>query len=473
MRRDDIERVSDIYFVCLLPPVETSAPHSIHDPNRLLHHRAQQHNSNEHSIQMNPSDPSEWSSSRLPQLTQLDSLQRCLICKDFLKAPVITSCNHTFCSQCIRQHLMSTTLCPLCKTEQFESNLKRVILLEEIVLCYQSLRSDLLQLLRAQEEEKQQPSQRHQSPEAEIIEIPDDGSPVKSLGPVPNDNKRPTVPARQEYVSCPVCSQSMTAEFLQASHLDDCLSGKKTKVPKPAPAKRKTEIASFFQPKKRQQIDHSSFYFSQPEKHHHEVKKIPKMDFASLTTPKLKNKLSALKLATTGSRTQLELRYNHYYLLHNSNLDSSHPVSDLVLRQRLMQWEKSHQAFSSPHGGNGVFGDSLSHKSLTDKDFPVGAWLDKYHDEFRRLVKQARASAKKRKHEAKTDMSANGVADANSDDSTHQHQHPVPHTGAKAEKPDGSSGLTSEKDGEDDYDNSGENVFDFSNSTLFPTQDAD
>lgn len=348
------------------------------------------------------SDPSDWEASKLPRLSQLDSLQRCLICKDLLKAPVITSCNHTFCSQCIRQHLMAESLCPLCKTEQFESNLKRNILLEEIVLCFERLRPELLDQLKADEPAEPAPVRSTESAsEPEVIEVSDE------------DSKPDKIPA--DHVQCPVCGQSMTAEFLQRSHIDDCLSGKKAKVPPaPRPAKRPKGISSFFQPRKRQDVNHSSFYFSQPEKHRHEIKKIPKVDFASLATPKIKEKLAQLKLPTTGTRAQLELRYNHYYVLHNSNSDSSHPVSDLALRQKLLQWEKSHSAFLAAAAPGGLFGGSLSHKTVSDKDFPVGLWLNTYKKEFRRLIRAARKTQKRKNGDDPSDNGpgSGGTADA-------------------------------------------------------------
>lgn len=292
---------------------------------------------------------------------------------------------------------MAESLCPLCKSEQFESNLKRNVLLEEIVLCFERLRPDLLEQLQLPENSPL-PEQKV-TPEHEVIEILDEES-ASSSAPNPNDN----------LVLCPVCQQRMEADFLQRSHLDDCLNGKPTKTPpQPRPstalAKRSKGISSFFQPRKRQNVNHSSFYFSQPEKHHHEIKKIPKIDFTSLATPKLKEKLSQLKLSTSGTRNQLELRYNQYYVLHNSNLDSNRPVSDLELRQKLMQWEKSHAAFSAAALPGGLFADSLSHKCIADKDFPSRLWLDTYKKDYKRLIRAARANRKKKKTADASDSS--------------------------------------------------------------------
>lgn len=350
---------------------------------------------------MAPSDfeLSDWKTTKLPRLSQLDSLLRCLICKDFLKAPVITSCNHTFCSQCIRHHLMSVSRCPLCKNEQFESNLKRNILLAEIVACYESVRPDVIELATKREvregdggtrQNLPKPTKANKEPENEVIEVLDepeaDSAPLTPLTPPPGS------------VSCPICGEHMSAEFLQRKHLDECLSGKKKSIPKSVTAKRKREsISLFFQPRKKsKEVDHEKFYFAQADKHHHDTRKLPKLDFGSVTTPKLKEKLSALKLAVSGTRPQLELRYNQFYLLHNSNLDLSRPALDLELRQKLNQWEKLHLGFSAPVSVNTIFGDQLSHKSITDKDFPVGAWLEKFRDEFRELTRAARRSVKRK-----------------------------------------------------------------------------
>lgn len=386
-------------------------------------------------------EPSDWKQSKIPRLSQLDSLQRCLICKDFLKAPVSTSCNHIFCSQCIRQHLISVSRCPLCKTEQFESNLKRAVLLEEIVSCFKEIRNDLISLVAS---EPTQPGKTETQREAEVK------SDVEVIEVI--DNSTPALPAKLQpgQAQCPVCGHVMNADHLQRHHINLCLEGKKDTSLQAAPKRKQKDVSLFFQRRTRAktespEVDHERFYFQEGHKHQRESKRIPKIDFASLSTSKVKEKLAALKLATLGSRAQLELRYNHYYLLQNSNLDSNRPVSDLELRQRLNQWEKSHQAFSAPVASNTIFGDVLSHKSLSDKDFPVKAWLDKYRDEFRLLVRAAKKSRKRRAQvalgETKAEVSAEGDSTSNQSE-----------TSALLENSELSQGPA---------------IFDFSKSTLF------
>ncbi|CUM45264.1 Postreplication repair E3 ubiquitin-protein ligase RAD18 [Debaryomyces fabryi] len=396
-------------------------------------------------------DPSDWESTKLPNLKELDSLQRCYICKEFLKAPVITSCNHTFCSHCIREYLIVNSHCPLCKAEQFESNLKRVILLEEIVLCYSKFRPILLELLKKEESEHAydkstspssdtpsnlEESRKRASSDQEVIEISSDDNNTPELSEISSEitkkkikteastNSRNAIPTRNEMVECPICSEVMSADLLQTQHIDYCLSGKSQPsssrftgtsalkyqtMKKRLSNKANNGISSFFKPADNNKpitaavgkfdlskSDNQNFYFDEVSKHHHnDVKKLPKLDFGSLTTPKLKEKLSHLKLPVQGTRNQLELRYNHYYILFNSNLDSNHPLSEKVLRQKLNQWELSHLAFTNQGSTSTLFNNgSPSVKSITDKNFSVKEWLDANKNEFKSLVKAARASIK-------------------------------------------------------------------------------
>lgn len=359
----------------------------------------------------NITDSSDWQQTKLPNLSELDSLKRCYICKEFFKAPVTTSCNHTFCSQCIREYLITNNLCPLCKTELFESNLRRDILLDEIVTCYTRIRPYLFELLKkdlkaAEESKENTPKKRVVQDVIEILseeESPNDSAP---------ENKRikleppSSIPAKDDLVECPICCEKMPAELLQSRHIDDCLSGKKTVIPKYSLrtiSKKKssrTGIASFFKnlplaasPTSLPEVGHKDFYINEVSKQN-DAKKLPKLDFLSLTTPKLKEKVAILKLPTSGTRVQLELRYNQYYVLFNSNLDSNRPVSDKILKQKLNQWELSHLAFTTTTANLFNSRNHLSNKSITDKNFLPKEWSDAFKKDFRRLTRAAKKSVR-------------------------------------------------------------------------------
>ncbi|KAG7660821.1 RAD18 [[Candida] subhashii] len=377
-------------------------------------------------------DPTDFRNTRLPVLAELDVLERCYICKEFFRAPVSTTCNHTFCSQCIREYLITNNLCPLCKSEVFESNLRRDVLLEEIVTCYSKIRPHLLKLIKKdpiKDDERIEvvaSTKKRQLEDVDIIEIASDD------GASSDENKRmkmepsssdlqdiPSIPSSDDLVSCPVCEMQMSAEVLQNSHIDDCLNGKVprrsiTRITSKTKQSPRNSISSFFKPVSSTPVRSSpspsppttlgnaDYYFNETTKQTLETKRLSKLDFSSLTTPKLKEKLSALKLPTQGTRNQLELRYNQYFVLYNSNLDSNRPISDKILRQRLNQWELSHSAFNNQNGGLFRSRSSISNKSITDKNFSVKEWMDAYQQEFRELIKVAKKSAKRSRTERAT-----------------------------------------------------------------------
>ena len=423
-------------------------------------------------------DPTDWQQSRLPALGALDGLLRCFVCKEFFRAPVITACNHSFCSQCIREALVASGQCPLCGSEQYESSLRRDPHLEEVAGCFSHLRPALLDLVRPPSvpdvieiasDEEPLPGAVNASrnlPKTSSLEVMDqkntnglkvdkgtlqtDINLASSLPRTPSEsasgnlysrsnravdanvsNSKSASPANKrlnntsmsatttkvdnsasissQLVLCPVCNRQMSAEKLQTTHLDSCLTDQV--LPS---KKRKSSISSFFlslsgpsnTPKTitLPDIPKESYYErelkrAKAKSHTPEIKKLPKLDFASLSTPKVKEKLSFLGLPTSGTRAMLELRYNHYYILHNSNLDGNHPVSDKVLRQRLNRWELSNLAFSGG-GDSSLFqtASSLSSRSISDKDFPIKLWNKQNDAEYRRLTRLARESAKRDKN---------------------------------------------------------------------------
>lgn len=353
------------------------------------------------------SDPSDWDHTRVPQLREIDALSRCYICKEFFTAPVLTSCNHTFCSQCIRALLIVKQQCPLCKAELFETNLARNILLEEIVRSFATVRRNLIEAVGKKEASTSDP---------EIIEVldGDDITPptlrnspqIRSL-PVSGTQKHTTNTRHLERslvnhtqldrqreknvmsqngdtlsVQCPICSEHMSAMELQGKHIDECL----LRQERPKRKRQSTGITSFFKKRATPMDAHSDFYFKQVEQHHSTEKRLPKLDFQSLTTAKMKEKLAAVKIPTTGTRQQLELRYNHYYVLYNANLDSNHPESESTLRQRLHEWEVSLKPKQSLFGRRMVM--------ISDKDFLRKAWFEEHKREYRRLVREAKRGKK-------------------------------------------------------------------------------
>lgn len=91
-------------------------------------------------------DPSDWLQTSLPQLTPLESVLRCQVCKEFYDTPMITSCSHTFCSLCIRRCLTNDGRCPACRSPDQEIRLRRNWSVQEIVNAFRHARPTLIQL---------------------------------------------------------------------------------------------------------------------------------------------------------------------------------------------------------------------------------------------------------------------------------------------------------------------------------------
>lgn len=73
---------------------------------------------------------------------------RCHVCKDFYDSPMLTSCNHTFCSLCIRRCLSVDSKCPLCRATDQESKLRGNWALREAVEAFTKSRKAILEFAR-------------------------------------------------------------------------------------------------------------------------------------------------------------------------------------------------------------------------------------------------------------------------------------------------------------------------------------
>lgn len=95
-------------------------------------------------------DPTDWNGTLLPGLADVEAPLRCQVCKEFMTAPMMTSCGHTFCSACIRRYLAGAGICPACKTKDQEINLKKNKSMEEVVEAFQRARVAMLEVAKTQ-----------------------------------------------------------------------------------------------------------------------------------------------------------------------------------------------------------------------------------------------------------------------------------------------------------------------------------
>jgi len=93
-------------------------------------------------------DPTDWLGTPLAALGGVEQALRCHVCKEFYKSPMLTTCNHTFCSVCIRRSLTSDSKCPLCRKVNNVSDLRGNWALREAVDAFVSAREGILQYAR-------------------------------------------------------------------------------------------------------------------------------------------------------------------------------------------------------------------------------------------------------------------------------------------------------------------------------------
>lgn len=398
------------------------------------------------------SDPRDFLRTKLPELVDLDTLLRCHICKGFIKTPVLTPCGHTFCSLCIREYLNRELKCPLCLAELRESMLRSEFLVNEIIASYVGLRSKLLEIARSGpdgtvphsdtslieiapgdegahelsgdddlqiiETRRNRPAKRN----AEIVLMPSKKSRRDSEKPgitsMISKSKSPALP--EDSAECPICQKHFPLEYLQRTHLDECLTmgslgaaAKPTSPPKIGKASNETTVSvqpaaeRISEPSVSANTTHSNRYLESGQKQG--VARLAKLNFSSMSMQQLKSKLTSLKLSTTGSRQQLINRYNHYEMLWNSNfMDSIEPLEERELRRRLASWEATHNSSEgTPRKGN--ISKLLNKNSTTRiKDFKTDrfdrkGWILAHQQEFNELLEEARhnlAKANKMKDSA-------------------------------------------------------------------------
>ena len=189
------------------------------------------------------SDPSDWLGTRLTQFAPLDAALRCEVCKDYYNTPMITSCAHTFCSLCIRRTLAADGKCPICRSNDQATKLRRNGALEELVEKFKAARPVALKL--AQHETirpdgnttvKVTANSKRKAADADIEDDASQRSSQKrktrsqsrrdaSSGPadvmVIDSEEDGDYHPEDNLVACPICNKRMKQEAV-FPHLDHC-----------------------------------------------------------------------------------------------------------------------------------------------------------------------------------------------------------------------------------------------------------
>ncbi|KAK9423797.1 putative Postreplication repair E3 ubiquitin-protein ligase RAD18 [Seiridium unicorne] len=355
------------------------------------------------------SDSTDWLTTPLPGLAAVESALRCQVCKDFYKTPMLTSCNHTFCSLCIRRALSNDGKCPLCRANEQEIRLRSNWSMEEVVGAFMKTRQTVLELAQKPQTSLVQtvtsPKRRLEDITAEELREPkrlrSSARLSASRGALATAEM-----ARQEVdvftpqeeetnfddglVACPICLTRMK-ETQVDRHLDNACPGSPQPESRRKPNSRDQSILmNGYQ----SVVMHSSkAIMKRPDR-------LPTVNYSMLKDAQLRKKLAELGISTLGDRKMLERRHREWMTIWNANCDALHPRKKADLLQDLNTWENtlgSRAPTASRSINLGV--------QIKDKDFDHQAWSTQHDSSFRDLIANARKNVVKAKQIAKAESS--------------------------------------------------------------------
>ncbi|KAF8463515.1 hypothetical protein BDZ91DRAFT_731782 [Kalaharituber pfeilii] len=389
--------------------------------------------------ELNITDPTDWADTRLPIIQRLDNALRCQVCKEFLTAPLITECCHTFCSLCIRRCLTSDQKCPSCRAPEMESRLRKNNAVEEIVEAFVTARKAIMGV--ATEKRGAGPEERDDGKDTALgtaergssggtpsrrslrrsksnvsyaeptMDVDEGGHFVNGdegqapMGSVPAENVHAGYELDDGLVPCPVCNVRMKEDRVPF-HIDKCLrdheEGKKlsphliyiaggtrsgpTHPTQPSSSPRRPRSTVPVTSNNPVPIFPSAARSIQPI-----PDRLPKLNYTLLTEKKLREKLVELGIPSNGPKYILQARHTEWVNLFNANRDSRSPKSKKELLNELAVWERT--VLKGGQGGAGT-GAGVQVKPTKMPGWSDEKWAKENKESFDELIKRAR---KKRK----------------------------------------------------------------------------
>ncbi|KAI0817047.1 DNA repair protein rad18 [Xylaria sp. FL0064] len=359
-------------------------------------------------------DSTDWLSTPLSGLSTVEAALRCQVCKDFYKTPMLTSCNHTFCSLCIRRALSTGGKCPLCRASEQEMKLRSNWSMEEVVAAFTQTRSAVLDFARRPPlTPTREETSKRKAEDMEVEEVrqsPDSSQRAnKRLRSSARLSKTCSMEAtaemaRQEshvpdpepddgLVACPMCWRRMKLELVDR-HMDTSCPGNQPDPPPPPPKRGSSKpmrITSAFAPSSSTSTSTPSTTIStfspalsnKPQQPTPE--RLPALNYSMLKETQLRKELAELGLSTSGNRGALERRHREWVMIWNANCDSQRPRRRGELLHDLDVWERTLGSRAPAASRSAAMGTQIK-----DKDFDGAAWGVKYDNSFRDLIANAR-----------------------------------------------------------------------------------
>ncbi|KAK9319945.1 hypothetical protein V1517DRAFT_348647 [Lipomyces orientalis] len=384
------------------------------------------------------SDPSDWTSTRLPTLSLLDSSLRCRICKDFFTSPFMTECAHTFCSLCIRKCIASTptsetACCPVCRAPVLEIRLRRNQVVEDLVEWFENARAAIMNVAKEDPvvvevpvvsttpERASSSERRGRKRRRDIVDNESSNSMTPESGD--SETRRPTRAATQNVsyeVKVDIGDES-EEEAVTSDH------GSKHDIPSSVTAEQDSSfiiladddgnaeglvpcpVCNVIMTPQEVQIHLDDCFKEQAAKEARAnqpltsksnppvrtlqsqplnkiikkpLQRLPKLQYDLFNDTKLRSKLAELGLPTNGTRTQLQQRHTEWVSLWNANVDSNNPKTKKQLLRDLNDWESNLAKYAV--------------QKVSAED--LAAWGKTHSNNFGDLIFQARKNLQKKLH---------------------------------------------------------------------------
>lgn len=354
-------------------------------------------------------DSTDWLNTPLSGLMPVEQAFRCHVCKDFYNSPMLTSCNHTFCSLCIRRCLSVEGKCPLCRKTDQESRLRGNWALREAVDCFKECRAAILEFARRPAPTTTIAYPKRKAGEVEEIEDGEEPTPkrprrstrstrTRDTGATPavsqeeshgfeqtdeTDEYRPEID--DGLVACPICWERMKLEAVDR-HIStgSCPGAPQPQSQLQAPilngASTRSAQPSFPSPSK-----------ANSKKPTKPLEPLPALNYSMLKDQALRKKLAELQISTWGSRQLLEQRHKEWVTIWNANCDSAYPKTRTELLRDLDTWERT---MSSAARTPALYGAPSAPPQVKDKNFDGASWATSHDSSFRDLIAKARRTKK-------------------------------------------------------------------------------
>ncbi|GAP91888.2 putative E3 ubiquitin-protein ligase RAD18 [Rosellinia necatrix] len=367
-------------------------------------------------------DSTDWIPTPLSGLSAVEAALRCQICKDFYTTPMLTSCNHTFCSLCIRRALSAEGKCPLCRASEQEMRLRSNWSMEEVVAAFTRARAAVLDFARRphapvradtpkrtademrngdgdgddDDYDGRQPSSQQQQRSSKRLRSSARLSKTRGMeataemarqeshihDPEPEPEPAPEPEPNDGLVRCPICQRRMK-EIQVDRHMDTTCPGAPDPAPPPRP-KPTAVITNAFAPSTSSFSANTTITTAttattttittakpppptaKTKKPHHPPppERRPALNYTLIREPQLRRELADAGLSTAGNRAMLERRHREWVMICNANCDAQRPKRTSDLRRDLDVWERTQGSRApAPTTGAGAGAGSSSSRS--------------------------------------------------------------------------------------------------------------